>query len=755
MFPFLPPAVLATSGPVASTAHSKRSKCLKLAMLLLSAPVVAQAQGLVVARTMPARNVLTAPVYAGIAVEFNQFLSNSLPASQALAVFSRQSGGKRAGTTFSEGNRINFLPDARFRAGETVSATVTTAVQNTSQQHLAKPFVFEFTVATAPSSAVFRSRPDVPLGNPAGITVGDVDGDGDLDLLAANQGSTDATNTVSVRLNAGNGTFTAGQEVSGTGPGSVLLGDLNGDGTLDLITSDGVRLNNGGLFGDREAAGLGGRVLGDIDGDGDLDLLTEGATTNPPTRNPVVRVRLNDGHAGFSEGQLVPVATNSTNVVLGDVNNDGALDLIASGTSNGIVSVQLNDGLGTFASSGQQLRVATMQDGLLLGDVDADGDLDLAAVNSGSTVTILRNDGRGTFGVSSFVNLGSYSVFGKFGDVDGDGDLDLLAGGPPNSVSVRLNDGRGNFSGEAAVIVNDNPRAVAVGDLDSDGTLDFITVASSGGNGGSASVRLNSRTEPQVFYQIKAGGGRVETTRGSFLADQHFAPLPGNTFVTKAPIAGTIDDNLYQTERYGQGAVFSYALPVPNNQYLVTLHFAEIYWDTPGQRLFDVAAEGTKVLDDYDILRKVAPNTATTETFLVTVTDGVLNLDFSALAIDGGVDNPKLAALEVVVPPPGAVATAPASISKLAAAAPPLLEAYPNPFTTRTSVHWRIAEKGHARLQVHNLFGQVVATLYEGTVEAGQDYNYQLAAKGLQPGTYLCRLQLNGKSYSQRLVLGQ
>ncbi|MDF7814855.1 FG-GAP-like repeat-containing protein [Hymenobacter sp. YC55] len=755
MPPFLLPPIISTSKQPTTAASTHGSKRLRLSMLLLLVAFSAHAQGPTVVRTFPDRNSTTAPPFVGVAVEFDQFLSDSLPTLQALSVFSHQSGGKRAGSPVVVNSRLGLLSNKLFRAGETAFATVTTGVQNRNLQNLAKPFVFQFNIATAPSSAVFRSRPDVPLGNLYGITVGDIDGDNDLDLLAANQVTTGTTSTVSVRLNAGDGTFTNGQEISGTGTGNVRLGDLNGDGTLDLIATDGVRLNYGGVFGEREAAGLGGHTLGDIDGDGDLDLLTEGTTTNSPTRSPVVRVRLNDGNANFSESQLVPVAANSANVVLGDVNNDGALDLIASSISNGSISVRLNDGLGTFASSGQQLSIATMQEGLLLGDVDADGDLDLAAVNSGSTVTILLNNGQGTFSESSYINLGSYSVFGKFGDVDGDGDLDLLAGGPPNSVSVRLNDGQGNFSGEQAVIVNDNPRTLAVGDLDNDGTLDFVTAASPSLSGGSASVRLNSRTEPLVVYKIKAGAGRVESTRGTFSGDQYFSPLPGNTFATNVAIEGTIDDELYQTERYGQGAVFSYALPLPNNQYLVTLHFAEIYWDTPGQRLFDVTAEGTKVLDDYDILRKVAPNTATTETFLVTVTDGELNLDFSALAADGGIDNPKLAALEVVVPPPGAVAQAPAKTAKQAAGVQALLEAYPNPFSTRTNLHWRIAETGFARLQVYNLFGQLVATPFEGRVEAGHDYKQLLAAKGLQPGTYICRLQLNGKNYTQRLVVSQ
>jgi hypothetical protein len=524
---------------------------------------------------------------------------------------------------------------------------VTGAVQSSSQQKLARPYVFQFTTATAPSTALFSSKPDVPLSNPFSLAVGDIDNDGDLDLLSVNSVSTGPENTVSVRLNTGNGTFTNGQEIPGIRAGKILLGDLDNDGDLDLITSGGVRLNSGGTFGPQQPAGLGGAALGDVDGDGDLDLVTEGVTSGEPAASMVVRVRLNNGRAGFSEGPTVPVSLNASTVVLGDINHDGALDLLASGR-NGRIDVRLNTGQGSFASTGQSLEIATMPGGLLLGDVDGDGDLDLVAANTGSTVTVVFNDGQGTFSGSRFVSLGSFAVFEALGDMDGDGDLDLLAGGFPNSVSLRRNDGLGNFSGEQTMVVPESPRALALGDFDGDGTLDFATANTSSGTGGSASIRLNPATAPlSSRYRINAGGGTVSTPLGTFVADQYYAPTPGNTFSSTAPIAGTTNEAPYQTERYGTNGVVSYSLPVVNGTYTVKLHFAELYWTRAGQRVFDVSLENSPVLTAYDIYKKAGSNTAIIESFPVTVNDGVLNLDFTALNA-GGIDNPKIAAIEVL-----------------------------------------------------------------------------------------------------------
>ncbi|NJN45868.1 MAG: hypothetical protein HC808_04605, partial [Candidatus Competibacteraceae bacterium] len=95
------------------------------------------------------------------------------------------------------------------------------------------------------------------------------------------------------------------------------------------------------------------------------------------------------------------------------------------------------------------------------------------------------------------------------------------------------------------------------------------------------------------------------------------------------PISGTDDDALYQTERLGNsnGQLY-FALNVPNGNYRVTLLFAEIFWDNPGQRVFDVVIEGATVLDDFDIVAAVGKFTATTRIFDTAVGDGTLNIDF-------------------------------------------------------------------------------------------------------------------------------
>ncbi|SNC77537.1 Por secretion system C-terminal sorting domain-containing protein [Hymenobacter gelipurpurascens] len=158
----------------------------------------------------------------------------------------------------------------------------------------------------------------------------------------------------------------------------------------------------------------------------------------------------------------------------------------------------------------------------------------------------------------------------------------------------------------------------------------------------------NPTGSTQTEYRINAGGESLSTSVGSFVADQNFAPTPGLTYSTPSAIAGTTDDALYQTEHYGTNGIFAYALPIVNGTYKVVLHFAELYWTSAGQRVFDVSAENAKVLTAYDIVAKAGGAlTAKTETFTVNVTDGTLNLDFSSLNT-GGKDSPKVSAIEVL-----------------------------------------------------------------------------------------------------------
>jgi RHS repeat-associated protein len=153
---------------------------------------------------------------------------------------------------------------------------------------------------------------------------------------------------------------------------------------------------------------------------------------------------------------------------------------------------------------------------------------------------------------------------------------------------------------------------------------------------------------PTTAIRIRANtGGALATSHGTFADDQYYAPDPGNTYATNEVIAYTPDQELYQHERYGSNGQFAYAVPVAIGTYTVILHFAELFWSEAGRRVFNVSLEKTLVLDKYDIVQRVGPRAATTETFTVRVVDGVLNIDFSSL-MPGGADQPKVCAIEVL-----------------------------------------------------------------------------------------------------------
>jgi hypothetical protein len=369
------------------------------------------------------------------------------------------------------------------------------------------------------------TNPELAVGsNPFNVVVGDVDGDKDLDLLTVN--ATPA-GTVSVRLNDGQGHFSVPainpDPAVGDTPMSVAVGDVDGDGDLDFLTANNlsrtvsVRLNNG--RGDFSAPAINPEpavgfnplsiALGDVDGDGDLDFLTANV-------NNTVSVRLNNGRGHFSVPATTPepaVGDTPYSVVVGDLDGDGDLDFLTANNHSKTVSVRLNDGRGNFSAPAVNPEpvVADYAWHITLGDVDGDGDLDFVSANTNGTVSVRLNNGRGNFAAPT--SNPDPAVAGRFpqsvalGDVDGDGDLDFvsannnLGGG---TVSVRLNEGRGNFVAPAInpdpVVGDIRPRSVALGDLDGDGDLDLLTANLTGP--GTVSVRLN---QPTVPLPVRAG----------------------------------------------------------------------------------------------------------------------------------------------------------------------------------------------------------------------------------------------------------
>ena len=130
-----------------------------------------------------------------------------------------------------------------------------------------------------------------------------------------------------------------------------------------------------------------------------------------------------------------------------------------------------------------------------------------------------------------------------------------------------------------------------------------------------------------VVLATNSGGGQFTDQSGVvYQADTGYSG--GYKASTSAAISGTSDDTLYQSERYGN---FSYNIPLANGSYIVTLKFAEIYWNAVGQRIFNVSMQGTRFITNLDIFSKVGKNAAYDVSVPVTVTNGTLNINFSSI----------------------------------------------------------------------------------------------------------------------------
>jgi hypothetical protein len=140
-------------------------------------------------------------------------------------------------------------------------------------------------------------------------------------------------------------------------------------------------------------------------------------------------------------------------------------------------------------------------------------------------------------------------------------------------------------------------------------------------------------SSPNQVLALNSGGGAYTDSRGvRFEADRHF--VGGASGKSTATIRGTADGALYRDERYGN---FSYVIPLAAGSYDLTLKFVESTYSARNQRVFNLWVEGRLSLKDLDIYAVGGKDTALDITFTVTVSDGVLNLDFLPSAGDAQV----------------------------------------------------------------------------------------------------------------------
>jgi len=338
----------------------------------------------------------------------------------------------------------------------------------------------------------------------------DIDGDGDLDILYPNADgyfSKGAAQPFSVYLNDGTGKFTSGaQKIVNGYTGYVremAIGDVDGDGDVDLYIpsawgdADVFLFNDAGVFVDHAATNLpnlhsnaGAARFGDVDNDGDLDLfVSDGWVSSAPAP---AHLYLNDGTGKFTEapaGQLPSGAgSQPIDFDLFDADGDFDLDLLIDlhGTKS---RLWINDGTGKFTDTSAMFPAQTgLKYGPVTCDVDGDGDLDIWVDNSGPNYTeqLLINDGTGHFTDETAARVTGNPGADDNGvaciDLDGDGDMDAAIASLGDNERVLLNDGTGHFTlvPGAFPAVGDSTLWFDFGDVNGDGRLDCATAQGEG-----------------------------------------------------------------------------------------------------------------------------------------------------------------------------------------------------------------------------------------------------------------------------------
>lgn len=269
-----------------------------------------------------------------------------------------------------------------------------------------------------------------------GVSAGDLDGDGDVDLMCSQDDGILSDGAFWIE-NLGAGVFSAAKHsITSTAKGAddVQAVDMDGDGDLDCVLVEfdaqslGWYANDGnGLFGPKMTIGFSDFGLtfdtGDLDGDGDFDVVTPG---KPKGQS----VWLNDGSGGLGVPMLLPsTAQSESEVRIVDLDQDGVLDILATITGSGSVRWYRGLGAGTFSGEVELCNPGNSVATTLPVDVDLDGDLDLVTANNypvASPPLVFINDGSTSFGAG--LALGSTNARSDVEalDCDGDGDLDLI-----------------------------------------------------------------------------------------------------------------------------------------------------------------------------------------------------------------------------------------------------------------------------------------------------------------------------------------
>jgi hypothetical protein len=475
----------------------------------------------------------------------NDLVVSSYASSAVWTMLGNGKGGFTAGESFATDGSPNNLVVADFNGDKKLDF----AVSNSAGQWV--------TVGLGNGDGTFRSSQSYGYtwsGTVSGIATADMNNDGNLDIVEAGGGTGVG---IAVMLGSSHGVFGSpistavgcGQANRG-GVNSIALGEVTGDGKVDVVAN---MTNSGGGCPNNEVAVLAGLgtgkfkkpvyystgttqqsynvTLADFNGDGKLDIVTSNGDGS-------LSVLLNKGKGVYGAANVIVGASGSEGaaIVVGDFNHDGKLDLALTNYGATAINILLGNGDGTF-----QAPISTPSpinpNALVAGDFNGDGKLDLALTswNDTGSLVIFTGNGDGTFNVGATYAFNTWDQC-QFGgtnpywisaaDLNQDGKLDLAIAVESSSCSteysgqnswgaalVYTGNGNGTFNLDDGPWVGgvDNS-GIALGDFNGDGMIDMAVAGNAGWTSQDWVTILQNNTQPvsvsplTMTYKVQAVG---------------------------------------------------------------------------------------------------------------------------------------------------------------------------------------------------------------------------------------------------------
>ncbi|HCA83717.1 MAG TPA: hypothetical protein DEP18_08005, partial [Flavobacteriales bacterium] len=322
------------------------------------------------------------------------------------------------------------------------------------------------------------------LGAGYNIKVGQVDHltDSHLDVVITRVSGS----RVTLMRGNGTGSFTTGfNVVIGTDPRDLDLGDLNGDGNMDVAVamngSDSVHVvftNGMGAITSISRYYSGGRgptsiVMFDYDGDGDKDIAVSNVLDH------VIGLLINDGSGNFTL-QRHASFIDPSEILTGNFDSDLKEDIVFTGNSRRLMYMGNNSPNGFLSYNNLYYpTINTQPNSSSIADFNGDGNTDLVTANSSSNnFSLFLGNGSGGYTFSSNTSASAMNLAIQSGDFNGDGFKDvLLVESSAQQLSLFPGDGSGNFGFPTSVGLPGTPISLSVGDLDNDGDLDAVVTS--------------------------------------------------------------------------------------------------------------------------------------------------------------------------------------------------------------------------------------------------------------------------------------